>query len=189
MTCRDYFLDGELWANDTFKDNGCTGEYCKGQCGCKACSMYYGDVMSSRGYEKRYIKFSRCPIEPHKGERWEKLEKVDTSQPVVLVDYCVCDSIDFWHGEISFFNQELEIIVDRHNNTSFNGPNDTFKDLKSTNWVSLCKEVWGIDWVSGIALLFKQGDYLFTTFRAYTVEKHKFYKENKGKEFWVKEVD
>ena len=137
--------------------------------------------------DKRYIKFGRCPIEPHKGERWEKLEKVDTSKPVVLLDYCLRDSRRFWLGYVDFDTCGIGVNIDHH--SGYDGANDTFRDLSYDEWCELMEYYYSLRCVMGLALLFKQGDYLFTTFRAYTVDDHKFYTENKGKEFWIKEVD
>lgn len=115
---------------------------------------------------KRHIKFSKCPIEPHKGERWEKLEKVDTSKPVVLDDILFSWSSDFWKA---------------------GGPSDTFLDWKQSDWEELVRVFYGMTFVYGLVLYFKQGDYYFTTFRAYDYRKHNYYSSHIGDEFWIKE--
>jgi hypothetical protein len=130
---------------------------------------------------RRHIKFSKCPIEPHKDERWEKLEKVDVSKPVVLIEIEFTWSGKFWlEGGFGPANESLRWS---------SGPSDTFSDWTIEDWRNLLMAFYNTDTVFGIVLLLKQGDYYFTTFRAYDYRKHNYYESHIGDEFWIKEVD
>lgn len=82
------------------------------------------------------------------------------SRPVKITD------IEFqWSDD--FYN--LGIRVD------FDGRRDTFDDWTLENWRELIKLFYGRENIFGIILVMKQGDYEFTTFRAYDYRKHDYY--------------
>ena len=114
------------------------------------------------------IKFSRCPIGRHKGERWEKLAKVDTSKPVVLYRVEYLWSSVFW---------------------GVCGREDTFCDFSSEDWVKLLEKFYNTDEVFGIVLYFRQDGKSISTFRAYDVRKAAYYERCVGEEFMVEEVE
>ena len=126
------------------------------------------------------IKFSRCPIGRHRGERWEKLEKVDTSKPVVLSRRGYMWSSSLWRAwkEQSVGKGEGFLVR-----------KDTFSDFTFEDWKQLMCTFYNTEDVYGIILYFRQGDYEFTTFRAYDVRKAAYYERCVGEEFMVEEVD
>jgi hypothetical protein len=115
-----------------------------------------------------YIKFSRCPIEHHKGERWEKLGRVDKTKSLVL------DSIETYAGNTLWLGHIQE---------------DTFEDFTLQDWSLLLQKFYGFDDAALLKLIFKQGDIYLTTFRAYTWQKHKYYLSLLGSEFMIQETD
>ena len=115
------------------------------------------------------IKFSKCPIKPHMGESWPKLAKVDKSKPVVL-EYV--ESVSHW--------PETELYIDFIRK-------DTFSDFTIMDWHRLMERFYGFH-PTVLILYFMQGDYLFTTARAYEWRKHKYYLDSIGKEFMVVET-
>ena len=130
------------------------------------------------------IKFSRCPIGRHKGERWEKLAKVDTSKPVKLafVDYMWSD--EFWNAGVVCNCGVREGFLVRL---------DTFADFSRDEWEQLLQHFYNAKRVFGILLSFDQGDekrnQRVTTFRAYDVRKASYYGRCVGEEFMVVEVE
>jgi len=127
--------------------------------------------------EGLYIKFHRCKVGRHKGERWEKLEKVDVSKPATLHD------VHFMHSdEFAVNGHDISIL-----NLHFDAKGDTFTDITCEEWREIIRSIYGLPWVNGIVLIFRQGEYFFSTFRAYDVKKHRFYNSKVGKDFMVVE--
>jgi hypothetical protein len=135
---------------------------------------------------KRHIKFSKCPIEPHKGKTWTKLMRVNYDEPVILGDVECMWSDEFWDG-VQFLNDGEVGGVDGCG--WFDAQYDTFMNWRCVDWRKLIDTFYSRINVFGIVLLLKQGDYYFTTFRAYDYRKHNYYESHIGDEFWIKEVD
>ena len=113
------------------------------------------------------IKFGKCPIGNHKGERWSKLEKLDTSKPVILKSVI----------PVSMGETILDFVR-----------RDTFPDWSWDDWGKLMLKFYGLENPCLLILYFKQGDYEFTTARGYEWRKHKYYLESIGQEFMVVET-
>lgn len=115
------------------------------------------------------IKFSKCPIEPHKGEYWEKLKGFKTGDKIILKQVSVTRSSDVTPEEIKI---------------------DTFRDFSVSEWYDLFEAFYGLPDVVLIRLYFETPDnhpyprYL-TTFRSYDTRKMLYYYKAKGKEFVV----
>ena len=128
------------------------------------------------------IKFSRCPIGRHEGERWTKLEKVDTSKPVYLFKIRYEWAKDFWR-----YTNQLP-----SNEYIGNAKEDTFSDFTYEEWKQLICTFYNTEDVFGMVLYFSQEHpegRLFTTFRAYDVRKAAYYERCVGEEFMVEEVE
>jgi len=145
---------------------------------------------------KKHIKFSRCPVGDHIGERWDKIGNIDTSKPVVLRGVRTAWNYDFFEEGVEFTE------VDGHD-LIFDVSDDTFQYFDERDWIDLMKLFYGREDVFGLVLLFSQpcepfhddefdveySHEYFTTFRAYEVRKHTYYEQSIGKEFWIKETD
>ena len=101
-----------------------------------------------------WIKFSRCPIGKHRGERWEKLNNRMFNKPAVLVDIKY-----MWSTELS----PLQIA------------NDTFPDWTSKDIMELCLYFYKSEVIFGMLLTYSHKDGSFTTFRPYSVSSAKYY--------------
>jgi hypothetical protein len=115
-----------------------------------------------------YIKFSKCPVGAHKGTRWEKLDRVNKSNPLKLASVEVYTDSQLTQDEMQ---------------------QDTFWDFTWVDWSLLLQKFYGFDEVALLKLLFRQGDVTITTFRAYTWQKHKYYLSLLGSEFVIQETD
>jgi len=111
------------------------------------------------------IKFSKCPIAKHKGERWPKLGRIDVSKPITLTGVTIC---------YSFVTDEFI-------------KNDTFPDFTIDDWNELMRKFYGFCPVL-LILTFRQGDVEITTARAYVWRHHKYYLDSIGSEFMVVET-
>ena len=110
----------------------------------------------------RTLKFSRCPIGKHNGQYWFKLRLLNQEAPVILRSViCV------WSDQVP----TVEI------------KRDTFPDWTRKDWRDLMELFYKERNVFGMVLTFTQGEYKFTTFRAYTSSKHGYYKQSIGEEF------
>jgi len=117
------------------------------------------------------IKFSRCPIGKHRGERWPKLARIDVSKPIILDMMCIVkDPFDM--GKL------LEFWA-----------SDMFPDTSLNDILSLMERFYGIEKPALIILYFTQGNVMITTARAYEWRKHKYYLDCIGQEFMVVEPD
>ena len=111
------------------------------------------------------IKFSRCPIGKHRGERWPKLSRIDVGKPVTLI------GVDLLYSIVS-----KEFIE-----------SDTFTDFTIDDWNELLTTFYGFRPVL-LKLIYQQGNTTITTARAYEWRKHKYYLDCIGKEFMVVET-
>lgn len=147
---------------------------------------------------KKHIKFGRCPVGQHCGKRWDKLNRVDTSKPVILRGVCTAWSFDFFEEGVEFTD------VDGHDVLWFDVGADTFQHFDEGDWINLMKFFYSREDVFGLVLLFSQHiqksyinpfdneeytNQYFTTFRAYEVRKHSYYEQSIGKEFWIDETE
>ncbi|MHA1285764.1 MAG: hypothetical protein ACTSPB_00045 [Candidatus Thorarchaeota archaeon] len=145
---------------------------------------------------KKHIKFGRCPVGVHCGERWEKLGRVVTSMPVVLRGVRTAWNYEFFEDGVMFTD------VDGHD-LIFDVSDDTFKHFDEQDWINLMKFFYGREDVFGVVLLFSQpcdpymndeyeveySHQYFTTFRAYDVRKHTYYEQSVGKVFYIEETE
>lgn len=141
---------------------------------------------------ERYIKFMRCPIEFHRGERWKKLFLIDPGEPFTLVDITFAWSDDFFTKGVCFPIFGDGVIYMDGEVVEFNAKNDTFPDMTLEYWRELMNYWYEDNNIFGIVLLFQQKrgteDVWFTTFRSYSARTAKHYRNSVGMEFMLKEV-
>lgn len=133
---------------------------------------------------ERTISFCRCPVGRHKGDRWEKLSRIDASRPVVLraIEYMWSDV--FYRRECSTTGMLEGVEQDLLGHTA---KTDTFQDITRAEWTEIIRYFYKLDEVFGMVLYLEQDGKVITTFRVYKPDTVRYYRDNIDKEFWIQE--
>ena len=117
----------------------------------------------------KQIKFSRCPIAPHKGEEWEKLRDIESGSTAILEQVGVFRISEL---PIGFWREDTFSDIDR-----------CFIDDLFAHFYGIPKIIMGN--VPVIVLTFRQGEKTITTARGYDNRKYVYYRGALGEVFHV----